>query len=145
MSALFIGPAEKEALNRLREEANRHPVDIEFVKRTLTDPEAKRRHILQMSRQTLMLLNHAVTFSIEFNHPNGRTARHMSVSTRNALLPNFFTVWALALELGFEGGGIETAEASLKMCDRVWLETLRGHGQAVNVVQIIRQAAEGRA
>ena len=74
-----------------------------------------------------------VTYSIEYNHPGGRTARHMSMSVmRDGRVPHPAGVWMVCEELGFHG--------SLRECT-VWLEDLSDGGSAVNVVQLLDAGA----
>jgi len=94
---------------------------------SIQTPEGKAAQMKQMTRQTIEIpLAYLVTFSIEHNHPCG-TCRHMSMSVQKAgRIPNQYALWLIAEELGFWG--------SLKEC-AIWPEQLRGHGQAINVVQ----------
>jgi hypothetical protein len=126
---LFVGPDERAALAALRDLAARHPVDMAGLTERLKDPANKRRHMRQMTEQTVYLpAAYAVTLSIEYNHPGGTTARHMSMSVDRKELPNVHAVWMICEELGFVG--------KLEECV-VWLEHLQGHGEAVNVCQLI--------
>ena len=127
---LTFGPEERESLHRLRDLAAQHPVDMAALMKRLDNPREKRKHMKQMSDQTIFIpLAYAVTFSIEYNHPGEKTARHMSMSVnREGRVPNEHAVWMVAEELGFVG--------AFKDCV-IWLEDLEGHGNAVNLVQII--------
>jgi hypothetical protein len=130
MTPLFIGTGERELLRQLRELAALHPVDMQGLTERLKLPALKKRHMRQMTAQTVYLpAAYAVTLSIEFNHPQGRTARHMSMSVdREDRIPNQHAVWMVAEELGFTG--------ALSDCI-VWLEDLQGHGKAINIVQLL--------
>jgi hypothetical protein len=135
MTALLIGPAERAALERLRAVANEHPVDMSTLPARLAQPEGKTIHMAQMNAQTISLpVGYLLTFSIETGHPGG-LARHMSLSvSRPGRLPNHAAVWMVAAELGFERG--------LDDCV-CWIEDLKGHGQAVNVVQLLEAKRGG--
>lgn len=135
---LIIGDAEKTKLRELRELAAKHPVDMRGIEARLKLPKTKAAHMAQMTAQTIDIpMAYQLTFSIETGHPGG-TARHMSMSVQRAgRLPNQYAVWMVAELLGFVGG--------LDQCDHVWLEDLKGHGEAVNVVQIVNDAPGGTA
>jgi hypothetical protein len=132
---LVLGPAERDALKRLRERAALQPVDMRGLLRRLEDPVNKAAHMRQMTDQTVELaFGSAVTFSIENNHPLG-ACRHMSMSSpAPGRVPRPEAVWMVAEQLGFVG--------ALEMCV-VWPEELRGHGMAINVVQPL-MTSEGR-
>lgn len=134
---LLIGPIEKAQLFRLRQLAARHPVDMTTLKARFDTRDGKRRHMRQMTKQTVYLpANFAVTFSIETGHPIG-ACRHMSMSVnRPDRVPSPEGLWMVAEELGFIG--------DLSSCT-VWPEKLQGHGQAINVVQPVTMAAESRS
>lgn len=125
----MIGPGEREALARLRAQAEARPIDVSTLERAIATPEGKAHHRIRMTEQTVLIpAAYMVTFSVETNHPHG-TARHMSMSVqREGRLPIGHAVWMVAVELGFTGG--------LGECT-TWLEELQGHGQAVNVVQYV--------
>jgi hypothetical protein len=129
MTALIIGPQTEETLDALRTLAHAHPVDMADVMEALKHRAGKAAHKMQMTRQTVHIpIGYMVTFSIETGHPGG-TARHMSISTATAgRVPSQHAVWMVAERLGFIGG--------LKSCVG-WMEDLEGHGQAVNLVQIV--------
>lgn len=133
VTPLLIGPAERDALARLRALAAEHPVDMTGLQSKLRDPVCKSEHMAQMTRQSVAIpLDFLVTFSIELNHPIG-TCRHMSMSVGKAdRIPNPDAVWMVAEILGFTGG--------LYDCT-LWREQLQGHGEAINVVQPL--TAEG--
>ena len=133
MSALLIGPEQREVLRDLRERAAAEPVDIRTLAQRIASPWGKRAHMAQMTAQTVVLpVGYFVTFSIETGHPCG-VARHLSMSSERVHLPGHVphpeVVWMVAEELGFSGG--------LETCF-VYKEELRGHdGLAINVVQPI--------
>lgn len=136
LNPLIIGPNEIAALADLRERAAQHPLDMSTVVEQIKTPEGKRRHMRQMSEQTIDVpLAYVVTFSIERGHPGG-TCRHMSMSSDlPGRTPIPEAVWMVAEQLGFVG--------NLKEC-AVWLEELmRGDhkANAVNVVQPINMVA----
>lgn len=127
MRTLLIDHA---ALKVLREKAEANPVHMPTMMKQIKSAEGKRRHMAQMTEQTLEIpVGCMVTFSIEHGHPGG-TARHMSISVSGeGHLPNPVAIWVFATELGFTG--------SLTDC-YVYKEDLEGHvGTAVNVVQIM--------
>lgn len=134
---LMIGPTERAALHELRVRANAHPVDIATLAARLATPEGKSKHRDQMTMQTVKLpVAFLVTFSVEVGHPGG-TARHMSISVqRDGRLPNPPAVWMVAQALGFTG--------ELEQCT-AYMETLQGHGEAINVLQIVRTQQEAHA
>lgn len=126
---LLIGPDEVQALRALRELASQNPVDMAKLMPTLLRRAGKKKHLERMQTQTIPLpMAYLVTYSVEFNHPHKRTARHMSMSVlRDGRLPNQQAVWMVCEELGFTG--------DLDQC-AVWLEALSDGGMAVNVVQV---------
>lgn len=126
---LIIGDEQRAALAKLRELAAANPIDMPKLMERIKLPKPKAQHMAQMTAQTVGIpMDYMVTFSIEHGHPAG-TCRHMSMSVgKKGRVPNQHAVWMVAEELGFVGG-IEAC-----MC---WLEDLKGHGQAVNVVQPI--------
>jgi hypothetical protein len=137
----ILGETEIGQLVTLKLVAEAHPVDMTNLVERLAKSKNKRRHMEQMSKQTVYLpFDYAVTYSKEINHPGGRTARHMSMSVyKEGRVPNQFAVWMVAEHLGFTGphADLARAEDNLKQCDAVWLEDLQGHGKAVNVVQLM--------
>jgi len=136
---LVVGPDEKSALQQLRELAAQKPVNMDGLLERLQDPAKKRRHMQQMTAQTIPIpFAYTVTFSIEIGHPGGATARHMSMSVlRDGRLPRPEAVWMICEQLGFIG--------SLQQCDAVFIERLSDGGDAVNVVQVISAPEAGRA
>ena len=133
---LLIGEHERTELQRIRALANERPVDMLTLPALLLTPDGKAEHRERMTEQTVEIpAAYLVTFSVEIHHPHG-TMRHMSMSVqREGRLPNGVAVWIVALELGFTG--------SLGDCI-AWLENLKGHGRAVNVVQYLT-ASEAHA
>jgi hypothetical protein len=131
---LVIGPAELAALAALRERAAEHPVDMPRLMRVIKRRRWKAAHMRQMTAQTVHIpICFLVSFSIEAGHPIG-TCRHMSMSSAiPGRVPSPEAVWMVAEPLGFVGG--------LDACCAQWLETLKGHGQAVNIVQPVLMAA----
>lgn len=135
-TALLITTAEREALALLRGLASENPVDMRGLAARLKDPTAKAKHMDQMTRQSVSIpLDFLVTFSIETGHECG-TARHMSMSVGTVgRIPNEHGVWLVAEILGFVGG--------LDQCV-CWIEDLKGHGRAVNVVQPVTMVANSK-
>ena len=127
MRGLLIGPTDELAMRNLTALAAEHVVNIPDLLAKLSTSDGKAAHREQMTRQTIALSGEwLLTYSIESGHPAG-LCRHLSVSVQGGqLVPSREAVWLLAAQFGFTGG----LEAST-----VWLEELRGHGQAVNVVQ----------
>jgi hypothetical protein len=132
VTGLLIGPTQTEAIARLRREAALRPVDMACLDARLATKTGKAAHMAQMNNQTIELPTaYLVTFSIEVNHPGGK-ARHLSVSLHKPSgLPSPSAVEMIAEVFGFTGG--------LHDWHR-YLETLKGHGQAVNVVQLFYDA-----
>ena len=126
---LMIGPCESASLHALRKRANRHPVDASTLAARLATPDGKAKHRRQMTAQSVRIpLAYLVTFSIETGHPKG-TFRHMSISVqREGRVPSPEGVWIVAQALGFTG--------TLDDCI-AYLEKLEGHGDAVNVLQLV--------
>jgi hypothetical protein len=131
MSPLIISQEVIAVLQRLRDLAPLHPVDMPTLLGVIETPDGKRQHMAQMSAQTIEIPGpwpFLVTFSIETGHPIG-TCRHMSMSiARAGRIPNPIAVWMIAEHLGFIGG--------LEAC-QAWPEELQGHGMAINIVQSI--------
>jgi hypothetical protein len=132
---LLVGPPEIEALERLREQAAAHPVDMPQLVIRMKTKDGKREHKRQMTRQSVPIpFAFMVTFSIETGHPAG-VCRHMSMSTlREGALPVPEGVWMVAQHLGFTG--------SIQQC-HAWIEDLSDGGQAVNIVQPLAHREEG--
>jgi hypothetical protein len=145
VTPFIIGPDERVALKALAQLASEHPVDMDGLLERLKDPANKRRHMQQMNQQSVRLpFDYLVTFSIERNHPGGRVARHLSVSSPNPnRVPRPQAVWMVAEELGFTG--VEVTGEVPPLGSTIWLEKLQGHGEAVNLVQLIGSVEEGRA
>ena len=135
LTALLIGPAEKAALQALRELAARNPIDMPALLRRITTGAGKQAHMRQMSAQTVSLpTDFAVTFSIQIGHPVG-PCRHMSMSVnRPNRAPHPVGIWMVAQELGFVG--------AIELC-ALWPEELQGHGLAINLVQPVSAVAPG--
>jgi hypothetical protein len=131
---LVIGPAELAALAALRERAAERPVDMLRLMRVIKTRRGKARHKAQMTEQSVDLpFGFAVTFSIETGHPIG-TCRHLSMSSgAPGRVPSQEAVIMVGEPLGFIG--------DLDACCGVWLETLEGHGRALNIVQPVFVAA----
>lgn len=132
-TALIIGPKEKAELARLRELAAANPVHMPTLIERIKTPEGKAAHMRAMTEQTIDIpTDFMVTFSIELGHPLG-TCRHMSMSVgKKGRLPNQHALEMVMDELGFYG--------ELDDC-HVWLEDLKGHNQAINVLQPITAPA----
>ena len=132
---LLLGPAQTQALEKLREIARANPVDMKTLMERLETPEGKRAHRGQMTAQTIEVpFGYFVTYSIEINHPGG-TMAHMSMSCRPGRVPSPQAVWLVCERLGFRGG--------ITLCT-VWLEDLErpnGRHEAVNVVQSLEPPA----
>lgn len=126
---LLLGPTEVAALHELRCRANAQPVNASTLVARLATPDGKARHRDQMTHQTVRIpLAYLVTSSVETCHPKG-TFRHMSISVqREGRVPNREGVWLVAQALGFTG--------TLDDCI-AYLEDLQGHGNAVNVLQLV--------
>lgn len=145
-----FGPAERAALEALRQRAGLAPVDMARLMAGpgLKDPARKRRHLRQMTEQSVLLpFGYLVTYSVELNHPSGAAARHMSMSHPDpARAPNEFAVWTVCEALGFTGlTRLDQARTDLRnLVGGVWLEDLDEGGTAVNVLQLITARA-GRA
>lgn len=127
MTILMLREQEKMSIAALRELASGNPVDINWLKIWIGDPDIKAAHLAQMTAQTIQIpADFMVTFSVETGHPAG-VCRHMSMSVGKAgRVPSPQGVWMVAEEFGFVG--------SLEECT-VWKEDLNGHGIAINVVQ----------
>lgn len=130
---LVIGPAERAGLAALREYAAERAVYMPRLMEAIKTPEGKARHKARMTGQSMDLpFGFAVTFSIETGHPIG-TCRHMSMSSgKPGRLPTPEALMMVATHLGFIGG--------LDACCAIWIETLEGHGRAVNIVQPVSVA-----
>ena len=125
---LIIDEEVRSQIRALIEISEANPVDIVGLTKRLEDPEAKKFHTEQMTRQTITVpLTYMVTYSIELGHPCGK-CRHMSMSVqRQGRVPSEHGLWMVAQELGFWG--------NLDDCAGIWKEELQGHGVAVNIVQ----------
>jgi hypothetical protein len=123
---IIVGGTEREALHRLRDRAAQKPANLEYIAANIHNPAVKRKHMEQMSEQTIKIpLAYLVTFSIE-NQPKG-VFRHMSMSVqREGRVPSPESMWMVAQELGFVGG--------IQFCT-VYAEDLKGHGKAINLLQ----------
>jgi len=137
---LLLGPDEQAALAALREKAAAHPVDMPPLLKRLQTADGKGSYLKWMLDELTIELPvaYAVSFSIETNHPGGRSARHLSMSvSRPGRTPIPEAVWMVAQELGF-AGSIEQGV--------VWLEDLADDRAAVNLLQLMGVSAkEGHA
>jgi hydrogenase maturation factor len=106
-------------------------VDMPSLIERIKIPKNKEHHMTQMTRQTIDIpMAYSVTFSIEQGHPVGE-CRHMSMSVqREGRLPSEAALWTVAQEFGFWG--------EIEDCAGVWIEELRGHGQAINLIQPVK-------
>lgn len=129
---LIIGEAESKELQRLKALAESNPVDMHLVIKEIITPAGKKKHMAQMTAQTVKIpMGYFVTYSVENGHPMG-TCRHMSMSIdRPGRIPNEHAVWLAAEALGFWGG-------SLEACDHIYLEDIPG-GKAINVIQLFER------
>jgi hypothetical protein len=131
MTALLIGEAERSAIADLvaTATATANVVDVIDLAPRLNTPTGKAAHMAQMSLQTIDLpVAFRVTYSIETGHGCG-VCRHMSVSVnRDGRVPGKEAVWMIAEMFGFRDG--------LSAC-AAYIEDLKGHGMAVNVIQPI--------
>lgn len=134
---LLIDENVRGAMLKLRMLAAEHPVEMAGLEERLKLPKVKRRHMEQMTRQSISIpVDFLLTFSVETGHPLG-TCRHMSLSvSRAGRVPNEHAVWMVAQEMGFVGG--------LTAC-LCWQEDLQGHGVAINVVQSVSVTVGGTA
>src|SRR5215471_20503799 len=94
----LLGPLEREQLHKLRELAVEHPIDMPPLMEQLKTRRGKRAHMKRMGEHTVYLpFGFTATFSIETNHPGGRTARHMSMASPVVgRLPLPEAVWMVA-------------------------------------------------
>lgn len=116
-----------DQIKALVELAEACPVNMIGLLERLQDPEQKKHHMAQMTRQTIEIpIGYLVTFSIEHGHPCGN-CRHISISGRDGL-PPVTVAWMIAKEFGFWGRIPED-------CAGIWPEQLQGHGTAMNIVQ----------
>jgi len=141
----LFGPEERDAMRLLSTRAAEAPVNAEGLLQRVQSTYGREKHMRQMRAQTVELsFGFAVTYSIEINHPGGRTARHMSMSSPKAgRLPLPEAVWIVAEALGFTGEE-ENALENLKLCV-VWQENLGDQAAAINVLQFVDQQAPTRA
>jgi hypothetical protein len=128
MSALLIGPHERKQIAQLVAAAQEKPVNMVGITERLKLPKLKAAHMTQMTAQTIDIpAGFMVTFSFETGHPCG-LCRHLSISRSNNRLPHPQAAFMIAQEFGFWGD-------DLTSLDGVWVENLKGHGDAVNLVQ----------
>jgi hypothetical protein len=134
--ALLLGPEHIEALRRLREEAVRKPVDVRTLRSRLATEKGRTAIRDQMTAQTVEIpVGYLVSFSIEIGHPDHGVARHASMSVEGHS-PIREAIWWIVRELGFVG--------CLDDC-YIWNERLIGHGEVVNVAQLVSISAPMRA
>jgi len=135
MTGLLIGPEQKAAIRSVCALAEANPINIQELRETILTEVGKLAHMARMTAQTIELpLAYLVTYSIEVVHPVG-ACRHISISLPGApedVVPSPAAAWTIAQEFGFVG--------EVEDCDGAWLEKLKGHGQAVNLVQSIKRA-----
>jgi hypothetical protein len=134
---LLIAAEQRDALERLRIRAAKHPVDIAGLSARLADAVGMMAHKATITSQTLELpVGYLVSFTVETGHPVG-TCRHMTLSVMSEdAVPTLEAVGMVAEQLGFVGG---------VSCCVVWLEKLQGHGLGVSVVQPVNVGLAGRA
>jgi hypothetical protein len=115
MTALLLGPAEQEALRRIRERAAGRPVDMLALPGQMESEQGRAAHRAQMTSQTVEIpVHYIVTYSVETGHPYG-PCRHMSMSApRAGRIPNPPGVLVVAEELGFVGRLERTSSLTVK-------------------------------
>lgn len=132
---IVIGPRERELLDELRIRAALRPVDMVELMDRIREPDGKAAHRQHMTEQSMIIPeDFQVTYSVECNHPDNRTMRHMSLSSnvsRHMPLPS--AVWLVARHLGFTG--------SLNQCMVYPEELMRGDKRTltVNVLQELKE------
>jgi hypothetical protein len=133
MTPLVLGDEQLYLLAQLREEASKHPVNMQGLSDRLKISAHKALHRAQMTKQTVIIpFGFCITYSIEHGHPAG-TCRHMSMSSPGrGRMPSPEAVDMIAEQLGFVGG--------FRAC-AVWIEDLdrgvAGREKAINLVQPI--------
>lgn len=138
MTPLVLGEEQRAQLAELRELASAHPVDMKWLTETIADPSHKKKHMNQMTKQSVEIpFGFIITYSIENGHPVG-TCRHMSMSSpAKGRLPSPEAVDMVAELLGFVGG--------FRACT-CWIEDLdrgvAGREKAINLVQPVNVAAD---
>jgi hypothetical protein len=127
MAVFMLGPIERQRLVTLRLAAEKAPVDMTTLPHRLATREGKAAHVQQMTEQSLTIPDGiGITFSIETGHPNGRSARHVSITAKGRLPPQQVAL-IIAWELGFDQ----------RPMDMTWREELIGKGEAINLAQLI--------
>jgi hypothetical protein len=127
----FISTSVTTKIAAIIARAEAAPVDIVALKEQIQLSAVNVAHMAQMTRQTVVIPgvpDFLATYSIEDGHPLGR-CRHMTLSVDLDRLPSLVELWEVAQEFGFVG--------SLRECIG-WVEDLKGHGRAINIVQAIK-------
>jgi hypothetical protein len=132
MSALVIGPKEKEALAALKAKAEKEIVHLPSVHMQIQQPDGLEAHMQRLNEHTISIpLNYTVTFTVEDGVNGDKKCRHMSMATSTpGKVPHMESVKMVAAELGYTK--IDTMEEW-----GMWLEALDSGQQAVNLVQFL--------
>lgn len=135
MTALLLGPDERNKLAVLRAYADENPMNVQLILQLTRSETGRRMHLKRMERFSVTIpAAFVVTYSIELGHPPG-ACRHLSVSIcRPGRVPTPEAVWMLASELGFVHG--------LEHC-AVWEEPIGEGDIAINVAQPVELPANG--
>ena len=131
---LLITPDVVASFESLRAAGEANVLNIHEIKKQRSTEVGRMRHMAQMTAQTVKIPGHYdfyVTFSVESGHPGGNV-RHMSMSVaRDGRVPSPSAVSLVSKFFGFEG--------ELSACDAMWIENLSDGGEAVNIIQLIKQ------
>ena len=136
MSALILGPEQKQALADLKAKAEASPLHMPSVHFRLNQPGGLDQHMADMTAYTLKIpATYAVTFTIDDEVNESHKARHLSMSTATpGKVPHMQAVVMVAKELGFVFTG---ADQSVLTEGAMWLEDIGDGQKAVNVVQYL--------
>ncbi len=134
MNKLVIGTDERRVLQSLAIRAARLPLNLEHMVDEVQTPDGLARYAAYMTGQTVALpVGYMACYSVEVGHPAG-AMRHLAVHAEASdLLPSSSTVWAIALELGFEG--------SVRDCLFWIVDATRKMPMAVHLAQPVWQGA----
>ncbi len=126
---LLINTETRLKILEVQQLAQMNLVDMTILRLLLSTPEGKQAHMEQMTMQTMHIPTaFMATYSIEIGHPIG-TCRHLSLSVqKEGRIPHPQALLMVAREFGFKA-------ESLNDFIGIWHEDLKGHGQAINVVQ----------
>jgi hypothetical protein len=136
MSALILGPEQKQALADLKAKAEASPLHMPSVHFRLNQPGGLDQHQADMEAYTIQIpATYTVSFTIDDDVNEGHKARHLSMSTATpGKVPHMQALVMVAKELGFNFTG---EDQSVLTEGAMWLEDVGNGQKAVNMIQYL--------